>query len=199
MPRFIFYLPVALLLLILAAYCFGLRINLTPSMPIGFYYLKNVGPKRGDFVAVCLSSTVAKEGLRRHYLFYGHCREHSVPVLKQLIAVPGDYVQLSREGITVNKNFYVAPQLSFDSRQHNVRHFVTQPILSVVNKYWLYGSHEKQHSWDSRYWGGVEREDILGIYQPLWAADSGEEIKTSRHSSRDSPNKKSEAKPLAPG
>lgn len=181
------------LFLVFIAFHLGLRINFTKSMPLGVYYLKNKAPKREDIVAVCLPKEIAQEGLRQHYLFHGQCPENSVPVLKQLIAIPGDFVQLSLQGILVNHTFYEAKQLTYDSHHKKIKTWLKPPIFSVVNQYWLYGNYNKNRSWDSRYWGGVNREDILGVYSPIWAADLPDESKSPTHSSGESSLQKNSA------
>ncbi len=138
------------------AILFHIRINLSHSMPIGLYQKINKAPELGDTVAVCLSEPVAREGLDQGYLLPGYCPSKMLPVLKMLIAVPGDTVVVTEKFMLVNDQKYDAPQ------QLGVNHFD-----GVPNSYWSYGSNAAERSWDSRYFGGVDRKSIIGVYKPL--------------------------------
>ena len=135
-------------------------------MPIGFY--KSVNAKiihRGDLVAVCLPKNIAAEGLKRHYLKSGSCPSGVVPVLKKVIAVPGDLVVLSKQFITVNDLMYLAPLQLKDHLQKPVKQFVKNGSFKRIKNFWLYGANDPVHSWDSRYYGGVARYNIVGVFK----------------------------------
>ncbi len=153
-------------------YAAGIRINLTPSMPLGLYYFSSSTPRRGDIVAVCLPENIASEGLKRHYLFYGHCHDngtmHSMAVLKQVIAVPDDEVIVGNTEIMVNGQIYTAPQQATDSNDLPITHFIHKSFYNYTTGYWLYGQNDPVHSWDSRYYGVIPREDIIGVFKPFW-------------------------------
>lgn len=121
-----FYFSLFLLFtFVLTAKIFGIKFNYTYSMPIGFY--KSVKAKTihcGDLVAVCLPKRIAVEGLKRHYLKSGSCPSGVVPVLKKVIAVPGDRVNLSKQFVTVNYVMYRAPSQLKDHLNKTVKHFV---------------------------------------------------------------------------
>lgn len=142
-----------------AAFFFDLRLNLTSSMPMGLYRKMDKAPSLGDTVAVCLSNPVAREGLDRGYLLPGYCPSKMLPVLKLLIGTPGDSVVITNQFISVNDQHYMAPH------QSGVKHFKYD---NWIGQYWLYGSHNAERSWDSRYYGGVARDAIVGVYTPFF-------------------------------
>lgn len=157
-----------LTLLVLLFKLFGLRFNYTESMPIGFFKsVKAAVVHRGDLVAVCLPKDIADEGLRRHYLKRGSCPSGVVPVLKKVVAVPGNTVRLSKKFITVNELMYQAPQQVKDHLQKPMRHFIKNGSYVDTKQYWLYGANDPERSWDSRYYGGVARSNIIGVYKAL--------------------------------
>jgi len=147
---------------------FHMRFNVTPSMPIGFYYQVAQPGKlqRGQTVEVCLPKTIGEQGLSRGYLNRGSCEGRFEPVIKELIAVPGDDVQLTQEGILVNQVFYYAPFIQFDM---NGKPMSAYPIKKIKNtdQYWLYGANDPEYSWDSRFYGGINRENIQGVIRPF--------------------------------
>lgn len=140
-----------------------LQINLTPSMPLGIYRII----QNGDIVAVCLPNHIAQKGLEKKHLIKGKCPSGVISVVKEVIAIPGDTVTLSQEGITVNNQFYPAPKRSTDSQGLVIKRFVENGVYSTINDYWLYGSHSPNYSWDSRYFGGVSKESILNILKVI--------------------------------
>ena len=71
----------------------GLRINLTPSLPQGFYVLcQGTTPGKGDFVAFCLEGEFADLALERGYLQAGSCPSGLRPLLKRVAGMPGDAI-----------------------------------------------------------------------------------------------------------
>ena len=93
----------------------GIQLNITHSMPIGFYRATSSAiPHRGDIVAVCLPKAIAQEGLHQGYLTKGKCSSGAIPVVKEVIAVPHDTVELIREGFIVNGRFYQVPWHELD-------------------------------------------------------------------------------------
>ncbi len=147
---------------------FHMRFNFTPSMPIGFYYqVAHPGIlQRGQTVEVCLPEIIGEQGLERGYLNEGSCEGGFEPVIKELIATPGDKIQITQEGIWVNQIFYYAPFIKFDMHGYAMSSYPIKFIKST-NQYWLYGANDPEYSWDSRFYGGVDRENIQGVIRPF--------------------------------
>lgn len=146
----------------------GVKFNYTDSMPVGFYKkTQTTIIHRGDLVAVCLPQQIAKIGLKNHYLAHGSCTNGSIPVLKKIIAIPDDSVSLSNQFITVDDLSYPAPRQHKDFHNHLVKKIIRNGSYQHIQTYWLYGANDPVHSWDSRYYGGVTRQHIIGVYKPL--------------------------------
>ncbi len=147
---------------------FHMRFNFTPSMPIGLYYQVSHPGKlqRGQTVEVCLPRIIGEQGLQRGYLNKGSCAGGFEPVIKELIAAPGDAVQITQEGISVNQIFYYAPFIKFDMNGQPMSSYSIKTIKST-NQYWLYGANDPEYSWDSRFYGGVDRANIQGVIRPF--------------------------------
>jgi conjugative transfer signal peptidase TraF len=138
-------------------------------MPLGFYQeIKTVDIHRGDIVSACLPNDISNEGLRRNYLTKGKCASGAIPVVKEVIAVPGDMVKLTNDGFMVNGQFYLAPRRFIDHHGKPIKRFIKQGVYIHVSNYWLYGTHAPIDSWDSRYFGGINREQIRQVMQPKW-------------------------------
>jgi conjugative transfer signal peptidase TraF len=82
-----------------------LRVNFTASMPLGIYQLKPVPPggiARGMTIAACPPLEAARLGRSRGYLDPGPCLGGSEPLLKLVAGVPGDRIDVSTAGISVD-------------------------------------------------------------------------------------------------
>lgn len=138
-------------------------INVTPSEPLGFYKIDRLRKAslihRGDIVAVCLPAKWRDIGLKHHYLIPGLRCKNSAPLLKTVIAIPGDTVVLKNDSIIVNGRYLPYSTQMNDSKGRKLVSF-PRGFYNAVNTYWLIGVSDL-NSWDSRYWGGVERKNIL--------------------------------------
>src|SRR3990167_1052200 len=171
--KILLILSLAIVLLIAAIDLFsvvalseGYYMNWTTSMPIGLY--KVTAPnqlQRGDNVMVCLPPQIGSVGLHHEYLMPGRCPGGFDPIIKELIALPGDSVVLTSEAITVNGKTYPAVTREKD---HFGRVLTAIPRGTFANttSYWLYGKSSPEDSWDSRYWGGVDRGSIIKLATP---------------------------------
>ena len=90
------FVPVVTLALVgYAAWDLGLRINPTPSLPRGLYRIvPDVLPLKGDLVTFCLEGEKAAYALEREYLGAGSCPSGAQPLLKRLVGLPGEKVDL---------------------------------------------------------------------------------------------------------
>ena len=105
-----------------------LSINLTSSMPIGIYQRQVTHAiHHGNIVAVCLPEQIARLGLKRGYLQKGRCPSGAIPVLKEVIAVPGDEVSVTKDDIIVNGKHYWAP---IQARDHMGRVMISEVVLT---------------------------------------------------------------------
>ena len=157
-------LLLALLVVIFTNYL-GLIINITSSMKNGLYIKQSSAIKHGDIVSFCLSSHAQHIGLSQHYLQRGSGCDGSNPLIKQVIAIPGDDVVLAENYIAVNyiKHFYKTyHEDSFNSP------LMTYPrgIYKNTQGYWLIGVNDSK-SWDSRYWGPISEKQIRHKLKPI--------------------------------
>jgi conjugative transfer signal peptidase TraF len=143
----------------------GIIINISPSMPLGIYVKKLSPLQRGDVVAVCLDAARQKLGLQRGYLIPGFRCGQTQPLIKKIIAIPGDRVVLTDEIIRVNGKSFFYRRLPQDHQGLPLEAFPTG-IYAPTHAYWLLGVYNT-HSWDSRYWGPLPGNYIIENLQPL--------------------------------
>ena len=148
----------------------NLRINFTGSMPIGIYLLLPLQPngvKRGMLVAGCAPTRVAEIGRQRGYLAAGPCPDDTELLLKSVMAIAGDEVDVSPAGVTING--CLLPRSHPAWRDRSGRRLLAWPqgrYLLGPTQMWLYAPADR--SWDSRYWGPVAAADIQAEATPLF-------------------------------
>jgi len=145
------------------------RVNVTPSMPLGLYRLEPLpssGVARGMIVAVCAPDEAADLGRRRGYLSSGSCPHDTEPLLKVVTGVPGDHVAVSAEGEAVNGcPLSNSRPIARDGAGRLVSPWPRGDFRLGRGQVWLYGSNPR--SWDSRYWGPAPVAGLLAVAVPL--------------------------------
>jgi type IV secretory pathway protease TraF len=77
-------------------------------MPVGLYLQTETTLERGSTVLVCLPDAITRVGRSRGYLPAGGCPNDSSPVVKQVLALPGDVVELHEQFVAVNRRLVEA-------------------------------------------------------------------------------------------
>src|SRR5207237_5863112 len=85
---------------LIAGWVCGVRLNLTPCWPRGFYI--TCESPSANLVELCLQGPAASISLSRQYRTAGACPDGGAPLLKPAVAFPGDLVEVSTNGIRVN-------------------------------------------------------------------------------------------------
>ena len=122
----------------------GVVVNLTSSEPTGIYLRIAGKPKRGGMVA-----------LR--------------PLMKHVVAVPGDVVTVTAQGTYVNGQ--LSPHSAIPATAKGYRPFAFGAYTLQPGQYWLLGT--SPDSWDSRYIGPVPIDLIASTIRPLWTTRNG--------------------------
>jgi conjugative transfer signal peptidase TraF len=138
------------------------------SCPIGIYHVVHQPLARGELVEACLPEAIASYGMARGYLASGECPNGAESVIKVIGGLAGDRVDLSPEEIPVNGT--ALPQSatrSRDSRERVVRTLPRGSYETTANEVWLFGLHDAR-SWDSRYFGPVAVNAVLGAVEPVF-------------------------------
>jgi conjugative transfer signal peptidase TraF len=143
----------------------GLRLNFTPSMPLGLWRVAAppARPLRGMIVILCIDdAAIAAMALQRGYIGPGSCATGVEPLLKPIAAVAGDIVGVTATGITINGE--PLPNTAPLSHDHAGRDLPAQPTGQhevATDKVWTLSGHTPL-SFDSRYYGEVATRSIIG-------------------------------------
>ena len=142
----------------------GIRINATPSLPVGLYVKADSNSKLIEFCPVGPPAWLAAS---RGYRTSGDCPDGASALLKPIIAKAGDIVELTAAGISVNAHFVpnTAP-LSMDTKHRPLEHFPYGRYVVPQEEVWVASSYNSR-SFDSRYYGPVPIYRIREHLKPL--------------------------------
>jgi conjugative transfer signal peptidase TraF len=161
----------SLLLAAVVTWFAGLRVNLSASMPIGFYRVSRGRPVKGAMVLACLPVDVAIFARSRAYVPNGTCPGATAPIGKVVLAMVGDSVEVTSEGLLVNgRPVRNTKPLAVDGAGRSLPRFPDGTYVVGQDEVWLYSSYSKR-SFDSRYFGPLRLSCILNRVLPLWTVE----------------------------
>ncbi|MGL3609195.1 conjugative transfer signal peptidase TraF [Rhizobium sp. G187] len=150
-----------------AGYIGGLRINTTPSEPIGLWRIVVLQrpPQVGDLVFACPPDAgQAREARARGYLRTGLCKGGFGPMIKTVIATPGQKVEVTTRVQVDGAPIAGSAVVDRDGKGRRLAAFRGGVI--PPGEVFLHSPFPA--SWDSRYLGPVPIEGILGLAQPVY-------------------------------
>ena len=155
-----FGMGILLALLVSSVLCTGKRVvcNYTDSLPHGIYLICRGTVKKGDIVVFRPTGVAAKLIGERHYL-----RPDGF-LMKHVAGLPGDSVCADRRYFRVAGTDY-GERADCDSKGRPLPayRFCGRLKVGIIVASW-----GMKNSFDSRYFGPVERASIVGIAKPLW-------------------------------
>jgi conjugative transfer signal peptidase TraF len=164
----------ALMLLLGIGHAAGYRVNETSSAPVGLWRVAPIVELHpGMRVTLCLPPDVPiiRIAIERRYLASGECAGGYAPLLKEILAGPGDVVDFAPGATAVNG---AAPHeiavLDTDSRGRNLPHTPFGRYTLGADQYWLF-SDLNPRSLDSRYFGPVTRDRLIAAATPVLTFD----------------------------
>jgi conjugative transfer signal peptidase TraF len=149
----------------------GYEINVSGSMPIGLYEVTADSIYVGQRVAVCLPEDVAAVALERQYVGRGFCPGGTSPVLKWVMAMEGDLVEVSAEGVRINGNLLPGSTVKdFDTANRVVRHIPAGSVFHLgPGQLWIEGE-PSPRSFGSKYYGPVPVTSVVATAFPIVVA-----------------------------
>ena len=142
-----------------------LRINATPSLPMGLYRETNDG--RAALVEFCPQEPYGSFAAARGYRSVGNCPDGAGPLMKPVVASAGDLVELSGLGIAVNGVLLpnTAPR-SMDSKGRPMQSWPQGRYRVSAGFVWVASSYNPW-SFDSRYFGPIPITLIRSRLKPF--------------------------------
>ena len=158
-----------LVLLFTLIYQLGYRINLSESYPRGIY--KSIPKKTidyGDFVMFCpKNSPLMQEALKRQYILRGQCRGGYYPLLKKVVALQGDNVEIKKY-VYINGEKQKKSKLYKKDPKGNLLPKSKENNISIKKGYMFLLSDYHELSFDSRYIGAVEINRTISLMKPYY-------------------------------
>lgn len=149
-----------------AAIVGGFRINLTPSEPLGLWRIVALDRpvSLGDLVFICPPQTTAmREARERGYLHSGSCPGGVAPLIKRVVAVAGQHVEIDGH-VTIDGRAIASSNLA-------ERDGIGRPMKpfpgGIVPDDSVFLHSPFRGSYDSRYFGPLPATGILGLAQPV--------------------------------
>ncbi len=146
----------------------GLRVNASPSLPIGLYLVTQDNHAR--LVEFCPVEPYASLAAARGYRSRGTCPDGAAPFMKRVVAKAGDQVCLAAKGITVNGSLIPNTEpRTRDSSGRSLLHWPFGAYTVVEGHVWVVSSYHAR-SFDSRYFGPIQVSSIRNHLRPLLTA-----------------------------
>jgi len=147
----------------------GLRINHTPSLPVGLWRIAPLsGPlARGAIVSFCPPATAILSVARaRGILGPGRCPGGVEPILKPVVAIAGDRVSLGADSVTVNgRPIPGSRRLGADGAGRPILAIPLGDDIVGESAFWALST-DHPGSFDSRYFGAARTAGIIGVATP---------------------------------
>jgi conjugative transfer signal peptidase TraF len=143
----------------------GLRLNSTASLPLGLYRVSTAVD--ANLVEFCPLEPYSRLSVVRQYRNPGNCPDGDSPLLKPIVARPGDVVVLSKWGIQVNGVLLrnTAPR-SQDSKARLLPHYPFGTYRVSSETIWVASSYHPL-SFDSRYFGPISTAIVRHRLKPF--------------------------------
>jgi conjugative transfer signal peptidase TraF len=143
----------------------GIRVNASPSMPVGLYQVTS--SPDATLVEFCPVEPFASIANARGYRQAGNCPDGGSPLMKPVVARAGDSVQLSEKGVVVNGTAILnsAPLLE-DTAGRPLTSWPFGVYTVLPGTMWVVSDYHPR-SFDSRYFGPVSVALIRNRLRPL--------------------------------
>jgi conjugative transfer signal peptidase TraF len=157
--------------LVFCGHGMGLRINESPSLPIGIWRVSPLDRElqRGDIVSFCPPDTPTfREARGRGYVGKGLCEGGYEPLLKPVVAIASDRITQTNEGISINGRLIAnSKSLNRDGSGRALPSPVASNLVVAGGEVWVISSYNSL-SFDSRYFGPVPISGIEGLARPVF-------------------------------
>ena len=132
--------------------------NYTDSLPHGIYLMYSGQPQKGELVVIKPEGLAGKLIRERHYLRNGGY------LLKHIVGVKGDSVCTEKGVLFVDGVNYGG----IDACDREGRPLPRYRFCGRLKDGYVVAVKGMKNSFDSRYYGPIRSEDIVGIAAPLW-------------------------------
>jgi len=152
--------PVTFVVIFFSASFLPVSFNFTPSMPRGVYYTYDCSPAKGDIIQFKPTERTWQFAMDRKYV-----SDRMEGLLKTVVATSGDRVCWQEGKISINGEF-AGDVAAADSMGRPLGH---DPECIIVQEGQLLPMALDYHrSYDGRYFGLINSEDVQFCVRPVW-------------------------------
>lgn len=147
----------------------GVRVNATKSIPLGIYWITGEPVTKNVYVIFCPPTEESfLEARKRGYLAAGFCDGELGYMMKKVLAAKGDTVLFSESGVQVNgETLPLSARMPADKFGRAMPFPTPGPHLLKEGDLLLM-SDVNPKSFDSRYFGLVNRKQIKSVITPIF-------------------------------
>jgi len=155
------------LLIIGVLYHYGFVFNITNSLPVGLYRLVGTDFTKGDVVAFCLNdeSSAFLRSRGGIPVKHGQCGDHPY-LFKKVYGVPGDHISQNKS-VFVNRVKIPGVFITGDKAFKKAFGPLTADYRLAKDQFFLISA-DHPNSFDSRYFGAVNKGRIFHKVVPIW-------------------------------
>lgn len=157
-----------ILLLGVACYAAGARINTTRSIPVGLYWTSSAPVAKGAYVLFCPpQASVFDDAMGRGYIGAGFCPGGYGFMMKRILASENDAISIADDGVRVNGELLpLSAPIKTDKAGRPLPRYPSNSFR-LGNADVLLMSDVSATSFDGRYFGPVNRSQIKSVISPV--------------------------------
>ncbi len=141
------------------------RLNLTPSLPIGLY--RATDDPAAPLVEFCPAEPFASLAIERGYRDAGDCPDGATALMKPVVAKEGDLVRVTDRGVEVNGSMlHGSKPRATDTKGRPMNAWPAGLYRAANDELWVISSYSDR-SFDSRYFGPISTAQVRRRSQPL--------------------------------
>ncbi|MDD5706002.1 MAG: conjugative transfer signal peptidase TraF [Kiritimatiellae bacterium] len=149
-------------------YAIGIRVNTSRSIPLGLYQVSDGAVARNAYVMFCPPQLgVFEEARRRHYIQAGLCPGGYGYMMKKVMGLASDVVEVADDGVRVNGRLLrFSVPLNVDKAGRPLPRLRTGRFR-LGDAELLLMTDVNPASFDGRYFGPVGRSQVVAVVAPL--------------------------------
>jgi conjugative transfer signal peptidase TraF len=149
-----------------AIFQFGhVRVNASASLPIGLY--RTTSDESARLIEFCPAEPFGSLSASRNYREKGNCPDGAQPLMKPIVAISGDSIEVKPTGVAVNGRLLPnSAARPFDTQNRPLPHWPFGEYRVVPGRVWVISTFNRR-SFDSRYFGPIPVSSIRAHLRPL--------------------------------
>ncbi|WP_228933641.1 conjugative transfer signal peptidase TraF [Roseibium aggregatum] len=155
-----------------AGFVGGYRINTTPSFPLGLWRIEELSreARLGDTLFICppANSPAIELARDRLYLPAGLCNGDMAPLIKTVVAMPGQLVTIDGDQVAIDGELLAHSCIQAKDGQGRPLAAYAGGIVPAGE---LFVHSDYVASYDSRYFGPIPAGGVLGLARPVLILD----------------------------